>query len=342
MWAAPALRQVATAYGRAVSTPFGLLGNDENALSFALGYTFRECPVLLQRFLSAIGVPGIRLSSLGAAQIELQRHGAASGCKGITDIEIRLPGCFHVIIEAKVGLDLPSLEQCVQYVPRLSASDEPNKRLVALVQAPDGSFEQRYKKASAKLKEVLTAYNWSEFLLHCVHLMKTLGPNESQGRAVRWFYNFLDQEYRMKAFTTEVWIVPTNPDPLWPGGWNFLDTHLKCHVYYDPRHQSVRPLYIGFQGGGQLKAIHRVLRIEHEMPPIKYVPLLSHVKDEWPRSQMTIWHLDSPVALPSPLPSGGNNVHRRKVSCDMDVLLTGKSVLDIETRMRERRDEAAT
>jgi hypothetical protein len=331
-----------TAYGRAVSTPFGLLGNDENALSFALGYTLRECPLLLRQFLSAIGVSGVRLNSLAAARIELQRHGAESGRKGITDIEIRLPGRFHVIIEAKVGLDLPSIEQCVQYAPRLEDSNEPVKRLVALVQVPNISFDGRYKKSSTALRDILVAYNWCEFLLSCVQLMKTCGQDESEGRAIRWFYNFLDQEYRMKAFTTEVWIVPTSSEPLWPGGWSFLDTHLKCHVYYDHRHQTVRPLYIGFQGNGQLTAIHRVLRIEHETPPIKYVPQLSHVKDEWPRSLLTIWHLDGPVALPTLMPSGGNNVHRRKVSCDLDVLLTGKSVLDIESRMRERRESATS
>jgi len=114
-------------------------------------------------------------------------------------------------------LDLPSIDQCDQYVPRLERSNEPIKRLVALVQAPDTSFEKRYKKASPKLGGILTAYNWSEFLLSCVQLMKTYEAATTEGQAVRWFYNFLDQEYRMKAFTTEVWIVPTSSEPLWPG-----------------------------------------------------------------------------------------------------------------------------
>lgn len=33
---------------RAVTTPFGLLGTDKNALTFSLGYTFQQCPMLLQ------------------------------------------------------------------------------------------------------------------------------------------------------------------------------------------------------------------------------------------------------------------------------------------------------
>lgn len=327
------------AYGRTVSTPFGLVGNDENALSFALGYTFQACPLLLQRFLSDIGIPGIRLSALTSARIEMQRHGADSGCKGITDIEIRLPGRLHVIVEAKVGMDVPLIEQCLQYTPRFAEFNEPVQRLVALVESPDVSFDGRYTKAAPSLKGILTTFNWSQFLLSSVDLLKKCLPYDQEGRAIRWFYKFLDEEYRMKAFTTEVWIVPTSSEPLWPGGWSFLDTHLNYRIYYDHRYQSVRPLYIGYQAGGKLDAIHRVLRIEHEVEPIKYAPKLSSVAKEWPKSPHTIWHLDGPVALPSPIRSGGSNVHRRRVSCDMDVLLTAESVLDIENRMRERREQ---
>ena len=74
------------AYGHAVDTPFGLLGNDENALSFALGYTFHECPFFLHQFLSEIGVGGIRKKALADVRIDLQKHGGNLGDKGITDI----------------------------------------------------------------------------------------------------------------------------------------------------------------------------------------------------------------------------------------------------------------
>lgn len=322
---------------RNITTPFGLLGTDENALSFALGYTLQQCPSLLQWFLGQIGIPGIRRTSLAEARIELQRHRKGELGDGVTDIEIRVPGSFHVIVEAKVGLSVPNLAQCQKYLPRLTESNEYNQRLVALVQSADMSIEQRYTRSDSELKDRLRCFHWSQFIPKCVDLIEDGRESVSALQAVRWFYTFLDQEYHMKAFTTEVWILPTSSAPLWPGGWSFLDTHLKCHVYYDHRHHSMRPLYIGFQGNGQVTAIHRVLSIEHETPPIKYVPQLSNVKAEWPRSPHTIWRLDKPVALPAPIPSGGNIVHRRKVSCDMDVLLSGKSVLEIENRMRERR-----
>jgi len=59
---------------RRVSTPFGLVGNDENALTFALGFTFQQCPSLLQEFLREIGINGVRRGSLRDVQIILQRR----------------------------------------------------------------------------------------------------------------------------------------------------------------------------------------------------------------------------------------------------------------------------
>lgn len=43
-----------------VTSPIGLLGTDENMLSFALGYTFQQCLPLLQLFLKHIGISGVQ------------------------------------------------------------------------------------------------------------------------------------------------------------------------------------------------------------------------------------------------------------------------------------------
>ncbi len=125
---------------RVVTSPFGLLGTDENALSFALGYTFQQCLPLLQWFLKEIGIQGVHNTTLRKARIDLQRHRSGDSGQGITDIEIHLPGYFHVVIEAKVGLAVPSIEQCCKYLPRFHDTNEPIQKLVALVQSADDSF----------------------------------------------------------------------------------------------------------------------------------------------------------------------------------------------------------
>jgi hypothetical protein len=319
-----------------LATPFGLLGNDENALTFALGYTFRECPQLLHRFLRDIGIKGLHRKSLENARIDLQRHGASAGYLGITDLEVVIPEKLHVIIEAKVGFSLPTCEQCAQYLPRFMGSSAPIRKLVALTETADESFVDRFSAREPGLRNRLLAYRWTELIPHCVSLMRKVSRTSTSSQFLRWFYEFLDREYQMKAFTHEIWIVPISKEPLWPNGWSFLDTHLKRKVYFTTSYPQVRPLYIAFRVRGHVTALNRVMRIEHEVPLVDRVPELKN-KVEWAGEPFSIWHLDDPVPLPKPIPTGGR-LWQRHVWCDVDVLLQSKTVKEVEDRMRARRN----
>lgn len=331
MFALPGLYQ----NDRSINTPFGLLGADENALSFALGYTFQQCPRLLQWFLGKIGLPSVRVASLANAKITLQQHRNIDANQGVTDIEIWLPGHFHVIIEAKVGLAVPTVEQCCKYLPRLNATQEPFQKLVAMVQSSDLSFAERYGlKKNDELSKSICVFHWSTFIPKCVDLIVKGNESDAALQTLRWLQQFMDQEYGMKAFTTEVWILPVAIEPLWKNGMSFLDIHKKYSLYFDGRSHSVRPLYIGLRSQGMLDCLYKVLSIEHETPVSKYVPGL---KTEWRDTPFTIWHLDKPVPLPAPIPTGGG-MWQRRTACDFDLLLRCKSVLEIESAMRERRE----
>jgi hypothetical protein len=254
------------AYGRLVTTPFGLLGTDENALSFALGYTFQQCSPLLQWFLRAIGISGVHQSALQRASIHLQQHRSGEPKQGITDIEIHLPGHFHVIIEAKVELAVPTIKQCRKYIPRFQ--DEPSQKLVALVQSPDRALLEGYAKQDRVLSKRLVAFQWADFIPECVRLMLGTSASAHEKEWVRSFYSFLDQEYPMKAFSTEVWILPINTEPLWPNGMSHWDIHKKYRVWWDYTRHTVRPLYLAFRVEGKLDSVYRVWSIEHGIPII--------------------------------------------------------------------------
>ncbi len=324
------------ANNRTIDTPFGLLGTNENALTFALGYTFQQCPRLLQWFLKQIGLPGVHRSALANAEIALQRHRKGESEEGITDIEIRLPGRFHVIVEAKVGLSVPTIEQCQKYVPRLRQTNEPEQKIVALVQSWDTSFEKKYASCDPDLKQRLCCFQWTEFVSKCVRLITGGKISDVSLQAVRWFYNFLDQEYRMKAFTTEVWVVPASDKPNLGNGLSYLGIHREHRIYFDGRQRTIRPLYIGFRAKGMLESLHRVLRIEHETPVSTYVHGLS---TEWMNNPLTIWHLDEPFLLAAPLPTGANMATRR-THCDLDLLFRCKTEREVELAMKERRQQA--
>lgn len=323
------------AHNRIVNSPFGLLGTDENALSFALGYTFQQCLPLLQWFLKQVGIDGVYLSSLQQARIDLQRN--ATG-QGITDIEIHLPGHFHVIVEAKVGLAVPTIEQCKKYLSRLRRTNEPIQRLVAVVQSPDQTFVKEYGQHDKQLAKRLKYFVWPRLLPECVRLMlgTTLSPQAKEW--IRCFYSFLDQEYGMKAFTTEVWILAISTEALWPNGMSHWDIHQKHRVWWDYKEHSVRPLYIAFRVNGVVDSIYRVSRVEHAVPIIDVVPEMKNIRQSWPKKPATIWHLGPPVPFAKSLKTGGG-MYNRRVRCDLDLLLTCNSVQEIEVEMRKRRKQ---
>jgi hypothetical protein len=322
------------AYGRLVTTPFGLLGTDENALSFALGYTFQRCPSLLQWFLRAIGISGVRQSSLLEASIHLQQQRSGEPGQGITDVEVYLPGHFHVIIEAKVGMAVPAIEQCRKYLDRFH--DEPHQKLAALIQLPDKAVVEGYAKQDRVLSKRLVGFQWTDVIPECIRLMLGTSASAHEKEWVRAFYSFLDKEYTMKAFSTEVWILAISTEPLWPNGMSHWDIHQKYKVWWDYKEHSVRPLYLAFRVDGKLDSICRVNGIEHDVPIIDRVPEMRNIKNTWPKKPSTIWHFDPPVKLAHPIRTGGG-MYNRRVRCDLDLLLACETVQEIEVAMGKRR-----
>ena len=321
------------AHKRRVDSPFGLLGTDENALTFALGYTFQRSLPLLQWFLKQAGIAGVRRSSLKRASIYLQRHRQ----DGVTDIEIHLPGHFHVIVEAKVGLSVPSIDQCRKYIHYLTENDEPIQKLVAVVESGDQTFVERYGQQDEQLSKRLVGFIWPRLLSECIRLMLNKSVSLEAKEWIRYLYNFMDKEYNMKAFTTEVWILAINTEPLWPGGMSHWDVHQKFRMWWAYNDHAVRPLYIAFRVDAKVNSIYRVTRIEHSVPISDKVPEMRRF--EWAKEPATIWHFGNPVALAKPLRTG-RGMYAKRVRCDLDLLLTCSSVKEIEDEMRKRRHES--
>ena len=225
------------------------------------------------------------------------------------------------MIEAKVGLAVPSIEQCRKYLPRLRDTHEPIQKIVALVQSADDSFVAKLGHNDPELSTRLLRFNWSELFPACIRIVMSSSVEIESKAWVRSFYRFLDQEYGMKAFTTEVWILAIDTKPLWPNGMSFWDIHQKYMLYFDRTSPTVRPLYLGFRVDGKVDAIYRVSRIEHDIPIINEVPEFVNLQADWPRLPYTIWHFEPPTDLPSPIRTG-RGMYNRRVRCDLDLLLT--------------------
>jgi len=330
-------------HGRKIISPFGLLGTDENALTVGLGYTLQQSPQLLLWLLRSIGVSGIRYSMLKQAEILLQERHEGTTEHGITDIEILLRPDFHVIIEAKVGLSLPSKSQCVKYLKKLNELEARQKKLVLLVQAPDVQKIESYSKNASDFAKDVVCLNWAELLPELTRLLTRTRTSQTDHSCsietgwIRSFYNFLDKEYRMKSFSTEAWILPISTKPLWNNGVSYWDIHQKYRVIWDTLQPTVRPLYLGFRVDGKVDAIHRVLKVEHGVSILEVAPELSKLSEPWTTQAMTVWHFDEPVKLPNPVRTG-SGMYNRRLRCDLDLLLSCETMAEIELKMKMRRE----
>ena len=91
-----------TLHSQEIETVFDLLGQNENDLTFALGWALARAPQFLTRFATALG---LKNGFSERVKIRLQEH---LPTQGITDIEIDDPGVCHIIVEAKRGFTVPS------------------------------------------------------------------------------------------------------------------------------------------------------------------------------------------------------------------------------------------
>ncbi|MBU4144124.1 MAG: hypothetical protein KKH79_04185 [Candidatus Thermoplasmatota archaeon] len=325
------------AYDRKVRTPFGLLGTNENALTFSLGYLYSVCPEFLRKTLHRLDIKNVHFTRFGDIEISLQKN-TVKDKRGITDLEIRLPGKFHIIIEGKIGLDIPSLEQCEKYLPEL---EEPIKRLAILQNAEHSNWIAKYKRENHAFKGKLKGLYWAELVEDAISLLRSYPESSSEGYWLRNFIKFAKEEYYMGSYTHEVWIVPTNKNEWWPGGLSFHEIHTKRGKIYFWSHGKFanrKPLYIASRCGG-FDSVQKVLRIEHDVTPISIIPELKKVRggDKWQNLPSTIWYLSEPIPLGRKIRTGPGlfNVH---VTCDFDLLLTCDTVVEIRDKMKERRE----
>lgn len=307
-----------------IKTIFGLIGNDENSLTSSLGFLYAFCPDLLIKTLRRLGIKGVRRSTVEKADIRLQKY---TKDFGITDIEIGLKGYFKIMIEAKIGLTMPSMEQCYKYFSRFEKDE--NKYLVVLQNPNLENLVNKYIKIEPKFNGILKGLYWHQIIEDAIPLLNKYNWASVESFLLRSFIEFAKEEYYMKSYTDEIWIVPASDKPLWEGGFSHFDIHTKIgKIYYRTDKANYWPLYIAFRKDG-FDAIQRVENIVYNKPPIEYVPDLRKVNGSWAKEPHNIWELSDPIPIGKHIATGPG-MYRRHVTCTFKDLFTYDSVADIE------------
>lgn len=311
--------------GTMPNSVFGVFGSKENTATLALGWCLNNSSALLSAILCKLGVKD---ASLEATQITLQSHGKD---KGYTDIELLLPGKFHIIIEAKKGWLLPSALQFEKYAARFDSFGKGDKFFVSVSSASQ-MFAKYYLPAVSGV--TIKHLSWTDIrstVRRCRASSKRIEEKlwlRELGQHLGGYVSAQDQISNLVYVVSlgKSRIAENNP-------YTWIDVVEKDGRYFHPYGgngwPTQPPTYIGFRYDGMLKSIHHIDAFE-------VVPDLLALNQNWgisPGLPHFLYTL-GPAIRPVQIVRTGKLFKAQRVHCMIDTLLSGAF-----PTIREARDE---
>ncbi|MET4220210.1 hypothetical protein ABIB00_005438 [Bradyrhizobium sp. LB14.3] len=291
---------------------FELVGSNENAVTFALGWTLEKSPALRSALLRILEVD----ETDGSVVIHLQRFGQD---RGFSDLELSSSGNFHIIFEAKRGWDVPSVEQMTRYSTRLSVST--GNRMLVSVSAASKEYARRLPLSINGI--ALKHISWTMLSAATVSARSiTRSPIEKL-----WLTELSAhlEGYVMvqQADDNLVYVVSLSSQPINPSrSYTWTDVVNIDNSYFHPvgpggGWPSIPPTYMGFRYGGELKSVHHV-------DAFQVANNLKSLNPNWPDidSSHFVYKL-GPAMCPRVPVRSGRIVRNTRVRCAIDTLLSG-------------------
>jgi len=289
------------------TTVFSLLGGDENAATYALGWTLSQSNSLLGALLDRLGMQ----LPIGNVRIELQRHGADGG---YTDIEIIAPGECHVIVEAKVGGAVAGMAQLERYRPRFAGV---GNNLIASVSAATAHMASRVLPSMVSGVPVLHL-SWND-IRQIIAGTLVIARGSTERRWLRDLDHHLEGYVAAQVVSSNlVYVVAISSAEIRPG-YTWIDVVEKDNAYFHPIEKggwpTTPPNYLGFRYHGQLQSVRHVEEAE-------FVAVLGDRNERWEGwNDHMLYRLGPPMKPAVSLRSGIPYANR--VYCALDLLLSG-------------------
>ena len=307
--------------GGEASTVFSLLGTDENAATFALGWTFGQSNALLVAFLQQIGVqdPATEI------RIELQRH-AEDG--GFTDIELIAPGKLHVIVEAKVGGAVAGAPQLERYSPRFNSAHA-GQAIVSISAAPGYAASRVLAKHLGDVP--IRHLSWSD-VRRLVRNAAASAVGSTERRGLRDLDVHLENYVATQVTSSNIVYVVALSDQEIAPGYTWIDVVETDNAYFHPIGSggwpTTPPNYLGFRYRGQLQCVRHVEWAD-------FVPDLGQMNPHWAKwPDHMLYRLGPPMRPATVLRSG--IAYANRVYCAIDLLLSGAC-----TTIKQAQEETA-
>lgn len=321
-----------TRYGTEVGSAFSLLGQNENDLTAALGFTMARCTALSNAILRRVWPDfgddeGISFALEVRAEI------------GRTDLEVRLPSAL-VIFEAKRDWLLPTTTQLAQYVSRIHRSG--SGALVSLSQA---STALAQTQLPTEIQGVPVVHlPWRDVLADIATASAIC-----RGRERIWLdelHTYLLEVIRMRTVADSlVYSVVLSEDR--PGGegtptFREFVTDQLCyfHPYGVKGWPTDPPNFMAFRWAGAVQRIHRIMQTD-VVPTIRdrfpYLPV-----NELSDRPHAVYDLGPRLPPLEPVPNGAGIYPSSRLWVLLDQLQTAPSLKDAIAGTRALQEGWAT
>ena len=324
-------------------TVFDLIGSDENAMTYSLGWALAECDGFCESLSVMLGIAD---GFSDATHIRLQEHVRE---KGFTDIELHDPGRHHIIIEAKRGFTVPSTNQLEKYADRLSADGDTkaNKMLVVLAESDrDDQWQAQHVPTSIKGIAV-RAISWKKIQQVARNCMVSATYAEK-----RWLEKL--SQYLGRVTTAQnqnsnmVYVVSLSQKIVFEEQKiTYIDVVEKFDKYFHPvggdKHgwPVEPPNYIAFRYHGILQSIHHV---ESYIVIENYYPHFPVHQDSPTGEPHYLYELGEAIKPTHRTPTNDPKKHypppyrSARKWCFIDLLLTCDSIAEAVGKTKERQN----
>lgn len=239
-------------HNKPIQTIFQLLGEKENNITYSVGWALYSSQAFLREFLKATA--GEHEQGV-AAILRLQDYRQKSG---ITDIEIELPGQYHLIVEAKCGWNLPTIHQLEKYVPRFKKRATKLCKFIALSECTADYASTRISRVRGIPVQTVS---WREVTAMVERAIKRGRFKEKH--LLRDLLNYLGRVTTMQDIDSN-WVYVVSVGNGTQHGWkiSWIDMVEKRKKYFHsigtkgwPKEP---PNYIAFRYHGRLQSIHHI------------------------------------------------------------------------------------
>lgn len=310
-------------HNKRIESIFELLGRDENDITYSVGWALHSSPAFLRRFLKeTIHYEG----DLTEVTIRLQDYRKT---QGITDIEIRMPGEFYVVVEAKKGWSLPGVRQLKKYARRFCNDGYRTRRILVLSEC-----SAKYAEDHLECRNVrgIPVQAISLKAVAQVARQALSKGNHREKRLLREMLSYLGRVTTMQDIKSN-WVYVVSLEGIG------IENVERRKQYFHP--VGVRgwpkepPNYIAFRYDGKLQSIHHVDGYEVKTgfdDPIRGI----RSKDRTPQFLYKL----GPAIVPSTEVRTGRIFRSGRVRCMLDTLLTCKTISEARDLSEKRRKMA--